>query len=455
MKRKFLTCALGLTMIVSLVGCNLNLKEFGGADIDPDGDVAVAPIDVATPSPKPAPDSVKDPEPTSEPEEEPEAEPEEEPEAEPETKPQVSGNSDVFPEELSDDIYSYQIQINGVVYQFPMYYSDFESAGWTSQNADEMVGTGSYALESFKNGKISCSAYVLNLGINNMPEKDCLIGGLMIDNFNIKDSGAEVVCPGGFVLGDSNLTEVIECFGDPSDLYVNKDDVTRTATYKESSYCDYRVRTFESDIIHGFDIQNFVEPEGFDPGSVDDSIPEAVEKYEAPTEMSDNLFDYVIKMDGVIYDLPCPVSAFVDNGWTIVESKTEEIIEGGGSGKVTLRKNNKETWTYVRNMSPNATTPENCFVTDWEVNVRDFDFPLEFAGGIENGDTFDEVQKKLDDMGVEYEIGEDNQYISVADDFALTFHIDFSFDTDGTMRRMGCQCPYSRKQYCKMMGYDY
>ena len=33
-------------------------------------------------------------------------------------------------EEMSDDIYSFQIKIDGQLYQFPMKYEEFEEKGW-------------------------------------------------------------------------------------------------------------------------------------------------------------------------------------------------------------------------------------------------------------------------------------------------------------------------------------
>lgn len=60
-----------------------------------------------------------------EPEVEEESEAEEEPEEEKDTKkPTASSGA------LSDDLYDFQISIDGTVYQFPMFYSDFEALGW-------------------------------------------------------------------------------------------------------------------------------------------------------------------------------------------------------------------------------------------------------------------------------------------------------------------------------------
>lgn len=441
MKRKVMTLALGLTMIVSLVGCNLNLGKKGN-EIDPE--IEVAPIEIETPSVEPSP------EPSPEPEPEPSPEPEPTPEPEPSPEPVVSANSEAFPEELSDDIYSYQIKIDGVVYQFPMYYSDFISQGWTTKDPDTEYPSGSYGLENFKKGDTSVTVYALNLGINSMALKDCLIGGLQISDFDIRKTNIEVVCPGGFVLGQSNLTEVVDKFGDPSDMYESSNNAdTRTATYKEDYNCTYRIGTYESDVIDKFDLQHFVEPEGFDPGSVSDEVPAAVKAYVAPTEIPDDIYEYIISCDGALYDLPCPVSEFLNNGWTIVEDKSVDFVEGGDSGKLTLRKNNKEQWTYVRNMSTQATSIENCFITEWGVDAYDFTFPMEFSGGIKFGDTLTDVKKKLDDMGVAYEY--EDGHLDIADDYSLTFHINFYF-VDEEMRSMSCQCPYSRREYCDLMG---
>ena len=39
--------------------------------------------------------------------------------------------------------------------------------------------------------------------------------------------------------------------------------------------------------------------------------------YQAPTALSDNIFECIFELDGHLYRLPCPVTEFLDNGWTV------------------------------------------------------------------------------------------------------------------------------------------
>ena len=113
----------------------------------------------------------------------------------------------------------------------------------------------------------------------------------------------------------------------------------------------------------------------------------------------------IIEVDGALYQLPCPVSEFVNNGWEVVDGKSEESIEGRGSGKVTLRKNNFEFWTYVRNYDDNATAVENSFVTDFQLRDHDANVSVKIAGGVEYHMDQDEAMKILEPMGYEFEEG--------------------------------------------------
>ena len=59
----------------------------------------------------------------------------EEEEKVPETTPATA------PSELSDDIYSFQVSVDGTVYQFPMWAKDFAALGWTYDGDDSQTLT--------------------------------------------------------------------------------------------------------------------------------------------------------------------------------------------------------------------------------------------------------------------------------------------------------------------------
>ena len=54
--------------------------------------------------------------------------------------------------ELSDDLYSFQLEYDGVVYQLPMAYADLTAQGWELSEYDDpeqMIGSNSYTSVGF------------------------------------------------------------------------------------------------------------------------------------------------------------------------------------------------------------------------------------------------------------------------------------------------------------------
>lgn len=124
-------------------------------------------------------------------------------------------------EGLSDSLYDFQVKIGDVIYQFPMYYEDFTAQGWTIGKNDDPemgVGTNSYCSVSFYKGNDRVSVNVLNLGINELPIKECLIAGINVNaqyDFDAEKTPVEMPC--GIVIGTSTADDIIAAYGDPSD----------------------------------------------------------------------------------------------------------------------------------------------------------------------------------------------------------------------------------------------
>lgn len=73
-----------------------------------------------------------------------------------------------MPAELSDDIYDFQISIDGTVYQFPMWYSDFEALGWEYDGDNtETLSSNQYTLgQRWKKDGVSVYTRFANLSMN-------------------------------------------------------------------------------------------------------------------------------------------------------------------------------------------------------------------------------------------------------------------------------------------------
>ena len=397
LKRMIAGVAMGCT-VFALTGC--------GEDADDDdgrGSVKDRQEKEAEPTEEPEPTKEAEPEPTAEPMEEPT--PTEEPTPEP-TEAPAGHQGYVAPTELSDSIYDYQISINGEIVQLPLYVEDLLAQGWEVKSNLSDLGTGmrpsTYDLYYFTKGDTQIYADVMNWDVNERPAGECVINGITIERNDAKD--AEVELPGGINWNTSTTEDVMAAYGTPS--YENETSSLYFMRYEEGTRNEVEVRfEVESGQIDKISLDNFTEPEDFVQGAVSTDVPELTAMYQAPTAMSDDPADFIIEVDGALYQLPCPVSEFVNNGWEVVDGKSEESIEGRGSGKVTLRKNNFEFWTYVRNYDDNATAVENSFVTDFQLRDHDANVSVKIAGGVEYHMDQDEAMKILEPMGYEFEEG--------------------------------------------------
>lgn len=342
----------------------------------------------------------------------------EEPSEEPSSASSISQSSG---EQLGDSVFEYAIEVNGQVLKFPMMTQDLLNLGWECKDdLNQMVPSGNYGLVYFQNGNNKFVFYVINMSVNEAAVSDCIVGGLTVDQYSLKEG--DVFLPGGIQLMTSTRDDVLAAYGNPEDSYDS--DKYPYDNYSEDFYqnvkCTYRHE--EGDVLYEIQIRNFVEPKGYDHGEVDTTtVPEITQKYTAPTELSDNLFDYTVEFAGDYYVLPAPVSEFIKNGWTINTNESEAAIEGSGSGKLTLSKGDQEFWTYVRNYDTNATLIENCFVTELEASEYGPDVTMKVSQGIEMGGaesviealTGYTIDKKETDLYIQY---------TIKDDRALTFY---------------------------------
>lgn len=314
------------------------------------------------------------------------------------------------PGTLSDDIYSFQLQIDGEIYQFPMTYADFISYGWEYEG-DEEESLDSYyvmSVESFNMGELECYADIVNFDINALPVKDCYIGGINIDNYSLDDWDAEIVVPGGLVFGEATAEDVRAAFGTPS--YENKLDSGTEIIEYEKDYDQMYGFWFDAEtgIMNEIEIENYVVPDDFEAGEVSGEVPAIVTAYQAPAAMSDDLADFTVEFGGKLYQLPAPISEFEADGWTIDESNSDTVINGRGYGWVTLMKDNQKLRTIAQNYSDSSTAVNNCFLTDVMSDPYDCKIPLTISGGISIDTTEADLLKAI--ANVEYETSDSSSY---------------------------------------------
>lgn len=103
-----------------------------------------------------------------------------------------------IPANLSDNLYDFQIAIDGTVYQFPMWAKDFEALGWTYVGDPEgTIASNEYAVsEEWEKDGVTVFTTMANLSINtiNKMAKLLLLRSVQTVNRN-KENGKSIDFP--------------------------------------------------------------------------------------------------------------------------------------------------------------------------------------------------------------------------------------------------------------------
>ena len=356
--------------------------------------------------------------------------------AQTETSLDTSGETEGNPHaELGTDIYGYQVEYAGNLIQLPMTYDDFTAMGWTlskNDSPDTMISTGSYGMATFNNGEVSAYVDMINFGINEAPLSDCLVGGIKLDLAwgDIDLSSLTVKLPGGIVMGTSNIEDIKAAYGEPSDTY--EGDLYTKMTYQQDSYQRAELYVYkEENTLLQVDLRNFKEPEDFDKGSVSTEIPDIVSNYKAPTALGSDFMDPDVEFMGSLYRLPAPVSAFLDNGWVMKDVAEDAFLEGGGLEFIEMMKENQTARFSVYNLTENATSIENCFVT--ELSFGNYDpeiLALKLSEDITLGADKNELLTKASERGYLYDDKDNYLTIYPDKDSKLDHYVEFWFNED-------------------------
>lgn len=320
---------------------------------------------------------------------------------------------------LSDDIYSFQAEIDGEVYQFPMSFADFTAKGWTYDgDAAQTMEPGQYtAAETFKKDASRLYATMFNLGMNTVAFSECQIGGFSVDSYMMKDGAFSVKLPKGIEFGVSTLEDVKAAYGEPSREYDG--EMYTALTYEYETYQDVEIQVDkETKVVSKIDMRNMIQTAGEADqaqaeAAVSDEVTEEVKSYQTPTELGDDLTKFIVEYDGALYQMPAPVSEFEKNGWTVKEDQSDMTVKGKDAGWVSLMKNNQELRVMARNYGDNATTIRNCFVTTVKGDDNSTDMPITVQKGITRGMTKADLEKALEGVTYEFEESDMFEYYTV------------------------------------------
>ncbi len=143
-------------------------------------------------------------------------------------------------EGLGESWESYTVQINDTVVTLPCTMADLEAAGvaldtdYTPENY--VVNAGEYELVWFMNengSEIMVTMY--NTTDSAIEVKDCLVGRITVDSYDLEDGGLTVIFPGGIQIGSAEA-DVLAAYGEPDDTYEDPEYGNSYDWYDGDSY---------------------------------------------------------------------------------------------------------------------------------------------------------------------------------------------------------------------------
>lgn len=290
-------------------------------------------------------------------------------------KPGDDTSNDNVKVEMSDDLFDFTFELEGVVYKLPCKYEDLTKNGWTisstGYNSESKISGNSYDSFSMSKDGRKITVYSYNMSGNVKPIKDCKVGGVKFDAYHEVDF---TIAKG--ITINSSVDEIKTAFGVPG--YSNSGSDYESLTYyaeKDSTYNSVEFYITNDGKYSTITLKNFIETED-DKTTTSTERPAYLDEYKAPSAMGKDLKSSVVKIEGDLYQLPCPVSEFIDNGWKVIQQSGDVVA--GGKDSIRMEKNGKKIDLSIINYADYQTTVENCAV--YKVYVDNYGTISIYAG---------------------------------------------------------------------------
>lgn len=282
------------------------------------------------------------------------------------------------------EIYEFTVNLFGDTYTLPANLNDFKNNGWTyvnNENPEEKdVKANGYATcDVLKDGK-RITLTVINLGTSTKKFVDCKVGSIDC-TFSAANDMSFNLAKKLTATKETTADDVTGKFGEATKT-IDGDSGT-TLRYEKETYV-YYVFTFNTEgKLTYVDMRNWKSDGETSNDDVDFSF---LESYKSPNALTDNYSDYIFRLEGKMYQLPAPVSSFVDNGWTLA-SFPDSIPAGDEitSGLI-IKKGDVELTCTVKNFANGAVDAKDAMITGVFLNDEFLDgVDFELSGGISFG----------------------------------------------------------------------
>lgn len=284
----------------------------------------------------------------------------------------------------SSEIYEFKVDLFGDIYTLPAELNEFKNNGWTYANNDnpenkDVTANGYATCDILKDGK-RITLTVINLSTSTKNFADCKVGSIDCTFSSVNDMTVNLAKKLK-ATKDTTAEDVTGKFGEATKT-INGESGT-TLRYEKETYV-YYVFTFNAEgKLTYVDMRNWKSEDCPNSDEVDLSFLDA---YKSPDALTDNYGDYIFRLEGKMYQLPAPVSSFVDNGWTL--TSYPDSIPGGDeiTSGVTMKKNDLELTCTVKNFANGAVETKDAMITGIFMNGDFLDgIDFELSGGITFG----------------------------------------------------------------------
>lgn len=267
-------------------------------------------------------------------------------------KDQSEKTSVEMPEELSDNLYDFQIAMDGQVYKFPMWFDDFEALGWEYLgDRTEVLYANEYLYaEPWQKDGVTIYTSIANLSLNAIAPEEGQICGLDLDGYQMRNCDWKIELSKGITFGESAREDILKAYGEPTDEYDG--ELYYKMSYETDYYSEVTLYVYkDSGVMEKLELMNMIELEGLD-NSVSEEVPELISEYKAPTQLGDDYYSNILEYDGALYQFPCPIQEFTDNGFEIQEKNSDMVIGAGDTGRAELMKDKQRIRVSVKNFAP-------------------------------------------------------------------------------------------------------
>ena len=302
-------------------------------------------------------------------------------------EPIVSGT------DISDDLFSYQININGRTYTVPCPASDFLENGWILSSDQDLAPGESQNYGTMRKANYSIKVGIYNAGTEKAKMSKCVVFDVTA---HVLDS-PQVILPGGLLFDQyTKESDLISLYGHPDKKYDNPD----STSYQ-----------------YGKDIDNAISFGLHEPGTSEkfndsyvritsskDAVDETRPDYSdvAATDIADALDSFQFVIDGQVFTVPLKVTELTENGWELQGENGVLKPDYYAIGRI-FRKGDTEIWSYIYNPTDRELLYSEGVVTRVELQFSR-GFPYIILPGNFIFDKFTTAQEIMNQYGEPFEI---------------------------------------------------